>query len=82
MSSVFDTNILIYHLNNALPEEVFDKIKLLMIDEAAISVITRMEILGAPKALHQLDQAKKSLSIFTEQGLTEAIIQMVINLRQ
>ena len=82
VNSVFDTNILIYHLNDALPKKAFEKIQQLMANNATISVITRMEILGAPKALNQLDQAQKLMSAFTEQGLTEAIVDRVINLRQ
>ena len=48
MNSVFDTNnILIYQLNDTLPESAFERMIDLLIAGAAISVITRMEILGA-----------------------------------
>lgn len=82
MNSVFDTNILIYHLNDALPELAFDRMIDLLVAGAAISVITRMEILGAPKAVPQLEQAQALLECFTERALTESIVQRVIALRQ
>jgi predicted nucleic acid-binding protein len=82
MNSVFDTNILIYHLNDALSESAFERMLDLLVAGAAISVITRMEILGTPKAVTQFEQTRTLLDCFTEQPLTEAIVQRVIALRQ
>lgn len=57
MNSVFDTNILIYQLNDALSESAFERMIDLLVAGAAISVITRMEILGAPKAVSQFSRS-------------------------
>lgn len=82
MNSVFDTNILIYQLNDALSESAFERMIDMLVAGAAISVITRMEILGTSKAVSQLEQARALLECFVEQPLTEAIVQRVIALRQ
>lgn len=82
MNSVFDTNILIYHLNDALPEFAYERMIDLLIAGAAISVISRMEILGTPKATPQLHQAQGLLECFSEHALTEGVVKRVIELRQ
>jgi predicted nucleic acid-binding protein len=83
MSYLFDTNILIYLLNDQLPQFARDFIIDAIQDQATISVITRIEILGwsghsdpVPKAVTDL------LQQVLEQELTEPIIQESIQLRR
>ena len=83
MSHVFDSNILIYLLNNQLPEPARNYITQAIHTQASISVITRIEILGwsghpDPIPAMVTDLLKK----VREQPLTEAIIQQCIDLRR
>lgn len=83
MSVMFDTNILIYHLNGVLSEEVGHMIGLRLVEKPLISIITRIEILGwpgqSPDALHK---ASILLDLFEEQPLSNAIAAECIRLRQ
>jgi hypothetical protein len=45
---VFDSNILIYHLNDALPPPVFTQVESWIAEGAVISVMSRIEVLGYP----------------------------------
>ena len=62
MNSVFDTNILIYQLNDALPESAFDRMIDLLVEGAVIPVITRMETLLTVKIESYRDQCGSSLT--------------------
>ena len=79
---VFDSNILIYHLNDALPPEVFPSVATWISEGAVISVMTRIEVLGYPQTADQLEQAMHLLSYFDEMPLSEPIVQRTITLRQ
>ena len=79
---VFDSNILIYHLNDALPSTVFNRVESWITEGAVISVITRIEVLGYPQTIEQLQQAMHLLAYFDEIPLHEAIVQRTITLRQ
>ncbi len=79
---VFDSNILIYHLNNALPSSVLDQVETWMSEGAIISVMTRIEVLGYPQTNDQFQQATDLLLHFDEVPLYEAIVQQTINSRQ
>ncbi|QXD16547.1 hypothetical protein GQ464_006250 [Rhodocaloribacter litoris] len=59
---LFDSNILIYHLNDALPPVVLGKVERWITEGALISVITRIEVMGYPQAETQLRQASRLLS--------------------
>ncbi len=41
---IFDSNISIYHLNDALPSTAFNQVESWIIDGATISVMTRIEV--------------------------------------
>lgn len=83
MSVMFDTNILIYHLNGVLSEEADRMIALRLVEQPVISIITRIEILGwpgqSPDALHK---ASLLLDLFEEQPLSNAIALECIRIRQ
>lgn len=63
---LFDSNILIYHLNAALEPSVQEQIETWIVEGAAISVITQIEVLGfdQPAARATLD-ARKALTCTT-----------------
>lgn len=44
----FDSNILIYHLNDALPPSVLNQVESWITAGAVISVMSRIEVLGYP----------------------------------
>ena len=83
MSKVFDTNILIYHLNGQLSEIAQAVLEEALEDGARISVITRIEILGWPDQTEDaLKRAHSLLAQFNEQSLTDEIVERCISLRR
>ena len=83
MRYLIDSNILIYFLNNQLPAEAEAFLKRAIINRAAISVITRIEILSRPgdeTSIHRPDV--DLINQFVEQPLTEEIVQKCIDLRR
>jgi len=79
---VFDSNILIYHLNDALPASVLNQVESWITEGAVISVMSRIEVLGYPQTADQLQQAMRLLAYFEEIPLHEPIVQRTITLRQ
>jgi predicted nucleic acid-binding protein len=79
---VFDSNIVIYHLNDALPPAALARVAAWIAAGATISIITRIEVLGDPQTTAQLQQATDLLRYFAEMPLSEAIVQHTITLRQ
>lgn len=82
MKAVIDSNILIYHLNAALPDVGEELLLRLAESDAVTSVITRIELLGWPG--HSSDNRRKTetlLSRFAEQPLNEDIVQHTIEIR-
>lgn len=79
---LFDSNILIYHLNGALPDSVLRHVEAWIAEGAAISVITRIEVLGFPQSANQIATASEMLAFFEEIPLSEPIVQRTIHLRQ
>jgi predicted nucleic acid-binding protein len=79
---VFDSNILIYHLNDVLPGAALASIEAWMSEGAMISVMTRIEVLGYPQRDDQFQQAARLLASFDEIPLHEPIVQRTIMLRQ
>ncbi len=63
---VFDSNIVIYHLNDALPPAALPRIAAWIAAGATISVMTRIEVLGYPQTAAQLQQATDFLRYLTE----------------
>ena len=68
---VFDSNILIYHLNDALPPSVLNQVESWITEGAVISVMSRIEVLGYPQTADQLQQAMRLLAYFDEIPLHE-----------
>jgi predicted nucleic acid-binding protein len=79
---VFDSNILIYHLNDALPSSVLNHVESWITEGAVISVMSRIEVLGYPQTADQLQQAMRLLAYFDEIPLHEPVVQRTIALRQ
>jgi predicted nucleic acid-binding protein len=79
---VFDSNILIYHLNDALPPTVLIQVESWIAEGAVISVMSRIEVLGCPQSADQLQQAMRLLSYFEEIPLHEPVVQRTTTLRQ
>jgi hypothetical protein len=51
---VFDSKVLIYHLNDALPPSVFNQVEFWIAEGAVISVMSRIAVLGCPPTADQL----------------------------
>jgi len=82
-SKVFDTNILIYHLNDALGDDAEQLLKKAFESGSYISVMTRIEVLGWHKHSDEsLSSAEELLSNLSEQPLSEEIVTLCIQLRQ
>ena len=79
---VFDSHMVIDHLNGVLPPAVLNQGAAWMAAGATISVITRIEVLGYPQTAAQYQQATALLSSVAEMGLSEAMIQRTMTLRQ
>ncbi|MCK0507184.1 type II toxin-antitoxin system VapC family toxin [Aromatoleum anaerobium] len=82
MSCVVDTNLLIYFLADAVDESVLQRIEQALRDQARISVITRMEVLGWRG--HTDDsraRARFLLDQLDEIALTSPVVERVIEIR-
>ena len=80
---IFDTNILIYYLNNQGGEAFFSRFTAAVKSGAGISVITRIETLGWRG--HNAETIKETttlLALLMEWPLSESVIQCCIELRQ
>ena len=83
MSKVFDSNILIYHLNGRLNALGVSMLEQGLQENAAISIITRIEILGwSGQSGEALLLARNLLDRFVEQPLTDEVADLCIELRQ
>jgi len=82
-NKVIDTNILIYHLNDGLKDNVEYFLRQALEANSYISVITRIELFGWAKHTDEsLHKTKVLLNTLSEQPLTEEIIQLCIKIRQ
>jgi predicted nucleic acid-binding protein len=80
---LFDTNILIYHMNNQGGERFFSQFRAALKAGAGISVITRIEVLGwRGHTEDTIAEAASLLDLCMEYSLSEHIIQRCIQLRQ
>ena len=83
MSYVFDSNILIYYLNSALPTAGRQLVAEGIRQTAWISVITRIEILcGIDKSIPIPQSVANLPNRIKEQPFTEPIIQECVNIRR
>ena len=82
MKYVFDSNLLIYHFNNALSPHGQAILKDGLIHGAAVSIITRIECLGYPCPEPALVVAQRLFDALIEIGLTDAIVNRTIQLRR
>lgn len=74
----FDSNILIYHLNDALPSSVLTHVESWITAGAVISVMSRIEVLGYPQTADQLQQAMRLLAYVDEIPLHKPVVQRTI----
>jgi hypothetical protein len=70
---VFDSNMLICHLKDALPPSVLTQVESWITEGAVISVLSRIEVLGYPQIADQLQQAMRLLAFFEEIPLHESV---------
>lgn len=82
MELLFDTNILIYHLNGRLNEPETDLLRQGLSGQGAYSVISRIEVLGFEQSEAADTQAKRVLSRLIELPLTSEIAERTIILRK
>ena len=78
----FDSTIVIYHLNDALPPSVLNQVELWITEGAVISVMSRIEVLGYPQTADPLQQAMRLRAYFDEIPLHESVVQRTITLCQ
>ena len=80
---VIDTNMLIYYLNQQLPEAVKVKFDNRILATSTISIITRIEVLGWQGHTEQsMLAARTLLSLCEEISLNKTIADCCIQLRQ
>ncbi len=80
---VFDTNILIYHLNDCLGDEAEQLLEKAFESGVYISVVTRIEVLGwTEHTIASLTNAEDLLKRINEQPLNDEIVKLCIQLRQ
>ncbi len=82
MELLFDTNILIYHLNGRLNEPGTDLLRQGLSGQGAYSVISRIEVLGFEQSEAADTKAKRFLSRLIELPLTSEIAERTIILRK
>jgi predicted nucleic acid-binding protein len=80
---LFDSNIVIYHLNQVLPARATSRIEDWIVQGAYVSVVNRIEVLGYPDQTPMQEQlASETLRYFEEIPLREPVVQGAITLRQ
>lgn len=80
---LFDSNILIYRLNDVLSAAASRRAERCAAEGAFVSVVTRIEVLGYPdQSPNQRQRAASFLDLFDEIPLQEPIVDSAIGLRQ
>jgi Predicted nucleic acid-binding protein, contains PIN domain len=80
---LFDSNIVIYHLNQALPTRATASVEDWIVEGAHVSVVARIEVLGYPEQTPMQEQlALETLRYFEETPLCEPVVQGTITLWQ
>jgi predicted nucleic acid-binding protein len=82
MKYLFDSNILIYHLNGQLNQRGTDCLVEGLSGEGAYSIITKIELLGFKQSSSEEQQAKLLLSALQAFELTAAIADQTIEIRK
>jgi predicted nucleic acid-binding protein len=82
MQYLFDSNILIYHLNAKLNQRGSDLIAEGLAGVGAYSVITKIELLGFNQTTAEASQARLLLSRLQEFPLTTTIAEETIRIRK
>ena len=82
MEYILDSNMVIYYLNKALPENARQMIKQVITNGASISIITRLEVLGWYNCSDiEFQYGLRLIRQFTEIPLTDTIAKYCINIR-
>lgn len=80
---LFDSNIVIYHLNQVLPAQATARVEDWIVEGSYVSVVTRIEVLGSPEQTPRQERfALETLRYFEEIPLREPIVQGTITIRQ
>jgi predicted nucleic acid-binding protein len=79
---LFDSNILIYHLNGQLSQRGTDLLAIGLAGEGAYSIISKIELLGFNQTGSQDQQARLLLSSLHELELTSIIAEQTIQIRK
>ena len=80
---LIDSNILIHRLNDVLSPFASRRAERRAAEEAFVSVVTRVEVLGYPdQTVEQTHRALNLLDLFGELPLREPIVQSAIQLRR
>jgi hypothetical protein len=82
MQCLFDSNILIYHLNGELNEKGTNLLEEALTDEGAYSVISKIELLGFAQSEEDEAQGRKLLSYLLEIPLNSEIAEQTIQIRK
>ncbi len=82
MALLFDSNILIYHLNGDLNTQGKSLLKAGLVEKGAYSVISKIEVIGFQQSEALEKQARKLLSGLIEIPLTSEIAEQTIALRK
>jgi len=80
---LLDTNILIYYINDNIPETQLKKINQVLKDHFNISIITKMEFLGFRKYNYEtFKKAKEFINYSNSYNLNDRIVESVIDIRR
>ena len=79
---VFDSNTLIYYLNGVFSPRRRAQINDWIQEEALVSVITRIEVLGYTQPDREQDRVNRFLALFQEISLEEEIVRATISIRR
>jgi predicted nucleic acid-binding protein len=79
---LFDSNILIYHLNGQLNKQGTDLLAIGLAGKGAYSIISKIELLGFKQTESQDQQARLLLSSLHELELTSMIAEQTIQIRK
>lgn len=82
MRYLFDSNILIYHLNGQLNQCCTDYLAAGLAGEGAYSIISKIELLGFQQSPSAEHQARLLLSSLQELELTSTIAEQTIQIRK
>lgn len=82
MKYLFDSNILIYHLNGVLNEKGTEILEEGLIGEGAYSIISKIELLGFQQSQFSETKARELLNYLIEIPLNSEIAEQTIQIRK